>query len=169
MPEFSASPPFPKTRGPLQFARMASEMNALHARLLPYVHASSVARANAWISAGDTGTASMAIWSHMNGVASANPGHRDAAPLDVGEFTRCVRLYAFMPEWHARRHEMGELSRPWQGLCEQWDELEASLLAESGMFYEKRLDCPQTHSRFMTVWASIWREPQVDSMSAPSI
>lgn len=166
MPEFSASPPFPNSRGPLQYARMAAEMNALHARLLPFVGAELSVRANAWISAGDTGAASTAIWSRMNGVDAANPLHAEAAPLDVGELARCIRLYAFMPEWHARRHEMGDLSPQWEGLCAHWDELESSLLGESGMFYEKSLKGPQTHSKLMSVWASLWCEPQPD---APSI
>lgn len=164
MPEFSASPPFPESRGPLQYARMASEMNALHARLLPFVDEPLPVRANAWISVGDTGSASTAIWSRMNGVDAANPAHAGAAPLDVGEFARCVRLYAFMPEWHARRREMGSLSRPWEGLCEHWDEIETSLLAECGMFYEKSLQCPQTHTKLTSVWATLWCEPQSDSV-----
>ncbi len=83
-------------------------------------------RAVDWVSGGDTGISSKAIWTHMMG----GTPERWSCPLDPSDFGRCHRLLLLMPEWRARMPEMAKYGKWWAGLADAWDELDALYLEE---------------------------------------
>lgn len=78
----------------------------------------------AWVTGGDTGVSSKAIWAVMMGV-DPDPMWGWNYPHDPDDLGRCLRLLACVPEWRLRIDEMAAVSPPWAALVEHWDELEA--------------------------------------------
>lgn len=85
-------------------------------------------RALWWISNGETGISSKTIWSVM--MRTAEPHSKDAwgryrYPLDPSDFRRCRLLLDLIPEWRERLQEVADMFPTWQGLVDNWGELDA--------------------------------------------
>lgn len=78
----------------------------------------------AWVTNGDTGISSMAIWAVMMG-RPAERRHFGNTPSDPSDFGRCYRLLKVMPSWRARLPEVAAKFPTWAPLVEAWDELTA--------------------------------------------
>jgi hypothetical protein len=93
-------------------------------------------RAEEWLTSGDTGASSKALWSVMMGVPSDKSHPHDGA--DLG---RCIRLLDRIPEWKPRLKEMAAVSPYWAVLVENWDGLvERHKLGSEYAFMRKLLD-----------------------------
>jgi hypothetical protein len=79
----------------------------------------------AWVTGRDTGTSSLAIWSHMMTGAPGDNRFGVGHPHDADDFGRCYRLLAIEPAWRARIGEMARYSAEWAALAARWDELSA--------------------------------------------
>lgn len=73
-----------------------------------------------WLSSGDTGTSSRAIFTRMLGATETG---WDTYPRDPADLGRCLRLLALAPEWAARIGEMADVGHVWASLVGRWDEL----------------------------------------------
>jgi hypothetical protein len=80
-----------------------------------------------WITGGDTGASSKAIWAHMMGVKSDG-----SYPYDPSDFGRCYRLLCLVPEWRGRMPEMARYGTIWSRLVTQWDEITRCFEEEVG-------------------------------------
>lgn len=74
-----------------------------------------------WINNGDTGVSSATIWAVL--LRRPNPYCTSDVPHDPGDFGRCYRLLAVMPEWRERLPEVARVFPGWAPLVDRWDEL----------------------------------------------
>ncbi len=81
-----------------------------------------------WMNLGDTGTSSIAIWRHMQGMQPEWLWGPDP-PRDPSDFGRCYRLLKKFPEWKDRLEEM-RCYRGWTPFVVAWDKLEALYIEE---------------------------------------
>lgn len=100
-------------------------------------------RANRWVVGEDTGSSSIAIWAHMQGVGDEADAGWPSDPSDLG---RCLRLLALIPEWKPRLGEMAVYGKQWKALLERWAELEASMDDEVGIDWRKGNKAPRTYA-----------------------
>lgn len=104
-----------------------------------------------WLVNGQTGLSSMSIVSHVTG----NPCHgffkglpNDFAPLDYGDFDRCVRLIKAVPLVRPHLHVMRDVSDEWRRIIDRFDELETAYKDTDGEDADSR-------RRFSTLLSSI--------------
>jgi hypothetical protein len=100
-----------------------------------------------WISGGDTGASSKAIWCVMMG----RPDGGSAHPLDPGDVGRCFRLLERVPEWKARMHLMRGMGPYWDALVDRWDEIRACLEEECGIDFEKSRVARKTYDLMRSI------------------
>lgn len=79
-----------------------------------------------WLANGETGISSEAIAFMMLGIV---PG-RSMAPCDPSDFKRCLKLIIEVPEIRPRLNEMKVLSKDWERLIDNWEEVERSFMEE---------------------------------------
>lgn len=99
-------------------------------------------RAVAWMTSFDRGVSSETIWSVMTGKTVPSRDY----PHDVDDFGRCARLLALIPEWRPRLHLMAGMGPVWEALAARWDEITASMEAETGIDFSKGRKCPKTYA-----------------------
>jgi hypothetical protein len=87
-----------------------------------------------WLTSGQVGISSKAIWCVMNGMTPER-GTFGNYPHDPDDFSRCYLLLQRNPEWRARLDEVRPLRREWSALVDHWDELEQLFLAIFGGTY----------------------------------
>lgn len=106
----------------------------------------------AWVTSGDTGMSSQAIWAHMVGV----PQEEDLAdfPRDPADLGRCVRLLDKVPAWRLRMHEMAAYGPEWAALVRRWDELETLLRSEAGPKINRSKEALKTWDLMIEIRAS---------------
>lgn len=80
--------------------------------------------ATAWMTDGEKGQSSKAIFSHMTGWPAEYPNE---SPHDPSDLRRCVLLLRRVPEFAVRIDEMATRSKAWAGLIAVWPQLVASL------------------------------------------
>lgn len=118
-------------------------------------------RAINWISGGDTGMSSKALWTHMMG--GDRPRYGWSYPLDPDDFGRCHRLLKLIPEWRARLPEMAGRSRAWAALVGAWGEIEALYEAEVAATREdRRALSNRTYQRMRQALDAAEREGRAD-------
>ncbi len=103
----------------------------------------------AWLTNGDTGNSSKAIWGVMMGrdVSGGRAGWT-TTPADPQDFGRCYRLLKVMPSWRARMPEVAACYPEWKPLVDAWDDLTA--------LYEEELPagrCPKLYDRMQALVA----------------
>lgn len=97
----------------------------------------------AWITSGDTGMSSEAIWAHMVGGSVRGHWNHPHDPEDLG---RCLRLLEAVPEWKPRIVEMARHGTGWAVLSARWDEIAASMADEVGIDWSKGRCAPKTYA-----------------------
>ena len=102
----------------------------------------TLADAHRWISGGETGVSSLAIWAHMMGTS---PRNGFGYPLDSADFSRCERLLLAVPAWRTRLPEMVKHNRRWGALAARWTEIAESMEQESGLHWDKARSAPRTY------------------------
>ncbi len=75
-----------------------------------------------WLKHGERGLSSEAIFSHLSGIPLGRYG---SPPADVGDYKRCRKLLAMVPEFASRFGEMANVSVEWALLVEHWDAIGA--------------------------------------------
>ncbi len=75
-------------------------------------------RANWWLTYGEHGLSSMAMFRTFHD-SPAQINH----PSDPDDFRRCYLLLKAIPEWKAELSKVAKLSIPWHNLVMKWDEL----------------------------------------------
>lgn len=68
------------------------------------------------------------------------------APSDPSDFDRCSKLLKTVPEWKTELHKLKPISETWANLVDNWDKLEAMLIAVEAKpkemyFFMKNLGC----------------------------
>jgi len=91
------------------------------------------ADARRWLSVGEQGLSSCSIFWKLTGV---KPGYLDREdgychPHDPGDLRRCLLLLDQVPELQGRIAEMAGCSPEWDALAEHWNDLCATLTAET--------------------------------------
>jgi|AntAceMinimDraft_9_1070365.scaffolds.fasta_scaffold12483_5 hypothetical protein len=72
-----------------------------------------------WIANGNVGMSSKTIWNCLIG----NTDYRISHPYDPDDFSRCYQLLEAIPEWRGELDKLKPLSRAWNNLVENWDNL----------------------------------------------
>lgn len=90
-------------------------------------------RAMEWLVCGDTGLSSTNILTNI--LSSGKTGkiknfYAKSHPFDPSDLKRCVILLDKIPELRDSLHIMRSVSKQWDVLIENWDELERSLKSE---------------------------------------
>lgn len=80
-------------------------------------------RAIDWLLSGDTGSSSKCICRVLAGSNDSDSWFHDNLPMDAGDFGRCYRLLALIPEWRARLPEVAVRFPRWGPLVAAWDEV----------------------------------------------
>lgn len=86
--------------------------------------------ANEWLAQGERGVSSLAIFTVMTGLNVAS-GWGLWPPADPSDLRRCELLLRAVPEFRGRLPEMASVSPVWKRLVGTWDELIATMDAES--------------------------------------
>ena len=100
-----------------------------------------------WMAAGDTGISSETMAAHLTGRRRSWPSY----PHDPADLGRCLRLLEAVPELRARLPQMATLSPEWAALVARWDEVEASMLDEVGIRWEKARSAPATYALMRSI------------------
>ncbi len=87
--------------------------------------------AGAWLSHGERGLSSEAIFSHLTGLAINGQRRGGSTPHDPDDLRRCRLLIEQVPAFRSDLHRMAEVSKRWGALVERWDELCALMDSES--------------------------------------
>lgn len=104
----------------------------------------TMAQAHNWITTGETGASSLAIWAQMMG--SGKPRFGYAYPLDPADFSRCERLLRAVPAWRSRLPEMGSHERRWSRLAARWTDIVVSMEEEVGIHWDRGNSAPRTYA-----------------------
>jgi hypothetical protein len=67
------------------------------------------------------------------------------APRDAGDFNRCLKLLAAVPEIKAHIQKIATLSDEWSEVIENWDSIEATFIEEAGVDWIKGRSAPKTN------------------------
>jgi hypothetical protein len=102
--------------------------------------------ANNWLSTGERGISSEAIFSHLTGVNVVG-GWGKCPPSDPSDLVRCRKLLDAVPEFRARLNEMAAVSDTWAALVNEWDSLCDLMDAEAPEWRDGRGSCPRTYER----------------------
>lgn len=86
--------------------------------------------ATRWLANGERGNSSETIFTHLTGVV-ANRGSRNSHPYDPADLRRCRLLLEQVPELQPLLPKMAEVSTAWANLAAGWDEICATMDAES--------------------------------------
>jgi hypothetical protein len=101
-----------------------------------------------WLSVGERGTSSEAIFERMTGLPMANVRLRGAAPRDPADLRRCRLLLEAVPEWRARLGEMTSADGwGWDVLVPAWDDLCATMDADAPDWREGSGNAPLTYRK----------------------
>lgn len=84
-----------------------------------------------WLTHGEPGLSSktIAMWLAFGEKLE----HGRNYPRDVGDFDRCLRLLAHVPELRGELHRMADLSPAWAALTANWMKIEDAFLDEVGL------------------------------------
>lgn len=114
---------------PIEVPKLTKKMeqfNALHSDCEPtWVEPSADLktgineRAMWWISNGEVGNSSKTMWNCFMG----NSNYPIKHPYDPDDFKRCHKLLESIPEWKEELHRLKSLSKPWENLVNNWDQL----------------------------------------------
>jgi len=98
-----------------------------------------------WYAGPDTGLSSVSIAAQL--VGAGPPKVRGwSYPSDPDDLGRWLRLLRLIPEWKERIGEMAECCPEWAALIAVWAVLEATILEEVGLFWEKAKAAPKTYA-----------------------
>ena len=126
---------------------MGPSMTAIRKEQATMTNRSIDERADAWKASTDCGVSSKTLWGVMTGKTVRSHGY----PHDVDDFGRCARLLALIPEWRARLHLMAGMGPVWEALAARWDEITASMEAETGIDFSKGRKCPKTYALIRSI------------------
>lgn len=98
-----------------------------------------------WLAAGERGTSSETIFTHLTGVNALGNDRADH-PHDPDDLDRCLALLNQVPELRAGFGRMAEVSPEWAALVKHWAEIEQSHLDEVGLGWTKAKSAPRTYA-----------------------
>lgn len=118
-----------------------------------------------WLAGNDTGTSSKCVAFTYLGVPCSRPDW----PSDPADLGRCLRLMRAVPEIREGFVErMAKLGPVWREMALVWPEIEASMLAEVGMDWEKGYNARKTYDLMKKVQGRGWTsDPDYDVVLTP--
>jgi hypothetical protein len=134
-------------------------LDDLKARLEPAARAEAQSaygnlspEAVAWISTGERGLSSDAMFSYILGTPlGSDSTDRIAYPLDPPDLRRCRLLCEAVPEVREGLPKMAEVSDIWARLVEEWDDLCALMDEETPLWRDCRGAAPRTYAKMKEV------------------
>ncbi len=85
-----------------------------------------------WLSIGERGSSSNAIFTHLTGKNACEVGGKKDHPCDPADVRRCWLLLEDVPELKASFQRMAEVSPAWSGLVRDWDQIISTMAEEIG-------------------------------------
>jgi hypothetical protein len=107
-------------------------------------------KAKLWMQVGEHGISSKTIFSILAYTVGLPPmlqAREFHTPCDPGDFNRCSKLIAMVPEWKGKLNIVANYSPVWKNLVDNWDKLEEMLkenlaIGANGMYeFMKELGC----------------------------
>ena len=87
---------------------------------------SNLSKAMQWLLSGQSGLSSECLMATiLNGGPVAGNYRASFHPLDPSDFKRCIVLLEAVPEFRQQLSVMKSVSKSWEILVENWDELES--------------------------------------------
>lgn len=114
------------------------------------------AGATEWLRSGERGISSNAIFDHLTGLP-VRGGWSPWTPSDPDDLRRCRLLLEAVPEFRSGLPRMAEVSAGWAALVARWDELCATMDAESPNWREGRGSAPRTYALMQEIEQGVTR------------
>lgn len=70
--------------------------------------------------------------------------NQGVAPLEPGDFGKCLELLEIVPELREKLQDMSQVSVGWAALIARWQEVEMMFLTEVGLGWHKALVASKT-------------------------
>lgn len=99
---------------------------------------------NKWLKEGDRGTSSLSILQRLTGINFVDNVFGMNHPYDPADLYRCVKLIETAPELREHLHKMKDVTKTWELLVDEWDELVTLMKKEIKQNGGK---CPKTFDR----------------------